>query len=95
MLVVAPLYPPLLATLDQPAPPLLENSHWNRIVDPSELIPDTGPKVAVFPEPASTLVPVGCCVIVTRTPVPVVVKVYDCAFPVVFSVTVKLNDVSR
>ena len=72
--MVAPLYPPPLETLDQPTPPLLENSHWYVIVDPSELIPETGPKVAVFPEPASTLCAVGCCVIVTMTPVPVVIK---------------------
>ena len=58
------------------------------IVDPSELIPDTGPKVAVPPEPASTEALLGCPVIVTTTPVPVVMKLYDCALPVVFSVTV-------
>ena len=72
--VVAPLYPPPLATSDQPTPPLLENCHWNVMVDPSELIPETGPNVAVPPDPASTEVSEGCCVIVTRTPVPVVVK---------------------
>ena len=72
--VVAPLYPPLLGTLDQPTPPLVDTSHWNVMVDPSELIPDTGPNVAVFPDPASTEALVGCWVIVTRTPVPVVVK---------------------
>ena len=65
------------------------------MVDPSELIPDTGPNVAVLPEPASTEAPLGCCVIVTRTPVPVVINEYDLALPVVFSVTVKLNVVSR
>ena len=65
------------------------------MVDPSELIPDTGPNVAVLPEPASTEALLGCCVIVTRTPVPVVVNAYALALPVVFSVTVKLNVVSR
>ena len=75
---------------DQPTPPLLENSHLYIIVDPSELIPNTGPNQAVLPEPASTLALLGCCVIVTITPVPVVVKLYDCAFSVICSVTVKL-----
>ena len=91
---VAPLYPPPLETVAQPTPPLTENSHWNVIVDPSELIPATGPKLTVPPDPASTLPFVGCCVMLTRTPVPVVVKAYACALPVTFSVTVKLNVVS-
>ena len=94
MFVVTPLYPPVLARGDQPTPPLLENSHWNTIVDPSELKPKTGPNVAVLPEPASTLAEVGCCVMLTITPVPVVVKLYACAFSVICSVTVKLKVVS-
>ena len=60
------------------------------IVDPSELIPATGPKLTVLPDPASTLPALGCCVTETKTPVPVVVNAYDCALPVTFSVTVKL-----
>ena len=55
VLVVAPLYPPPLDTVAQPTPPLTENSHWNRIVDPSSLIPATGPKETVPPDPASIL----------------------------------------
>ena len=94
MFVVAPLYPPPLVTVAQPTPPLTENSHWNVIVDPSELIPATGPKVTVPPDPASMLPALGCCVTFTTTPVPVVVKEYDLAFPVTFSVTAKLYVVS-
>ena len=60
------------------------------MVDPSSLIPATGPKETVPPDPASTLPLVGCCVTVTRTPVPVVVNEYALALPVTFSVTVKL-----
>ena len=90
VLVCAPLYPLPSVTVAQPTPPLTENSHWNVIVDPSSLIPATGPKVTVPPDPASTLPAVGCCVIETKTPVPVVVNAYDCALPVTFSVTVKL-----
>ena len=90
VLVVAPLYPPPLDTVAQPTPPLTENSHWNMIVDPSSLIPATGPKVTVPPDPASKLAFDGCCVTETRTPVPVVVNAYDLALPVTFSVTVKL-----
>ena len=78
--VLDPLYPPPSTTLDQPTPPLLENSHRNTIVDPSELIPETGPNVAVLPEPASTDALLGCCVMLTRTPVPVVVNEYERAF---------------
>ena len=88
--MVAPLYPPPLETVAQPTPPLTENSHWYTIVDPSELIPDTGPKVTVPPDHASIVPIVGCCVTLIRTPVPVVVNVYDRALPVTFSVTVKL-----
>ena len=94
MLLLDPLYPPPSVRGDHPTPPLLENSHRNIIVVPSELIPATGPMVAVLPEPASTLALLGCCVIVTRTPVPVVVKLYDLAFSVICSVTVKLKVVS-
>ena len=94
VLVVVPLYPLPSTRGDQPTPPLLENSHLNVIVDPSELIPATGPKDAVFPEPASTLAELGCCVMLTTTPVPVVVKLYACAFSVICSVTVKLKVVS-
>ena len=64
------------------------------IVDPSELIPKTGPKLTVLPEPASRLAETGCCVTLTTTPVPVVVNEYDCALPVIFSRTVKLKVVS-
>ena len=85
VLVCAPLYPPPLVTVAQPKPPLTENSHWNVIVDPSSLIPATGPKETVPPDPASTLPALGCCVIVTRTPVPVVVNVYDCALHVSYT----------
>ena len=59
-------------------------------MDPSELIPATGPKVTVPPDPASILPLVGCDVTFIRTPVPVVVNAYDLALPVTFSVTVKL-----
>ena len=90
VLVVAPLYPPPLETVAQPTPPLTENSHWNMIVDPTSLIPATGPIVTVLQDPASKLAFDGCCVTETRTPVPVVVNPYDCALPVTFSVTVKL-----
>ena len=90
MFPVAPLYPPPLVTVAQPTPPLTENSHWYTIVDQSELIPATGPKVTVLPDTASTLALVGCDVIVTITPVPVVVKEYALALLVTFSVTVKL-----
>ena len=69
MLVLVPLYPPPSVRGDQPTPPLLENSHLYVIVDPSELIPETGPNEAVLPEPASTLAFDGCCVMVTITPV--------------------------
>ena len=65
------------------------------IRDPSELVPATGPNVAVPPDPASTLALDGCAVIVTRTPVPNVVKLYERAFCVVCSVTVILKVVSR
>ena len=47
------------------------------IVDPSSLIPATGPKDTVPPDPASILASDGCCVIDIKTPVPVVVNVYD------------------
>ena len=88
--VVAPLYPPPSVTDAQPIPPLTENSHRNVIVDPSSLIPATGPKDTVPPDPASILAFDGCCVTVTRTPVPVVVNEYALALLVTFSVTVKL-----
>ena len=90
VLVVAPLYPLPLVTVAQPTPPLTDTSHWNIIVDPSSLIPATGPKETVPPDPASILPFDGCCVTETKTPVPVVVNAYDCALPVTFSVTVKL-----
>ena len=80
VLVVAPLYPPPLVTVAQPTPPFTENSHWNVIVDPSELIPATGPKETVPPDPASILPLDGCDVTVIKTPVPVVVNEYACAF---------------
>ena len=95
MFVVAPLYPPPLDTGDQPTPPFVDTSHSNKIVDPSELVPATGPKLALLPEPASTLAELGCPVTVTRTPVPVVVNEYALEFHVMFSITVKLNVVSR
>ena len=46
--------------------------------------------MTVPPDPASILPLVGCDVTFIRTPVPVVVNAYDLAFPVTFSVTVKL-----
>ena len=79
----------------QLTPPLLENSHWYNIVDPSELVAATGPKEALTFAPASILVDTGFPVTVIRTPVPVVVNEYARALPVTFSVTVKLKVVSR
>ena len=64
------------------------------IVEPSELIPATGPKETVPPDPASIVAFDGCAVTLIKTPVPTVVNAYDCALPVTFSVTVKLNVVS-
>ena len=90
MFVVAPLYPPPLVTVAQPTPPFTDTSHSYVIVDPSELIPATGPKVTVPPDPASILPFDGCDVTLIKTPVPVVVNAYACALPVTFSVTVKL-----
>ena len=45
--------------------------------------------MTVPPDPASIVPLVGCCVILIRTPVPVVVNAFDLALLVTFSVTVK------
>mgnify|MGYP005743118775 CR=1 FL=1 len=64
------------------------------MVDPSELIADTGPNVALVPAPASIVVLLGCPVTVIRTPVPAVVKLNARVLFVICSTTLKLKVVS-
>ena len=64
------------------------------MVEPSELVAASGPKLALIFAPASTVVSTGFPVTVIRTPVPVVVTEYERAFWVTLSVTTKLNVVS-